>query len=392
MKKITWLLVVLNLCSIATYSQDTIITVLSKNHMKTFLPERNTFVGTGWLDILEKVKKSNYVLIGEDHLMNEVPQFCSALLNETKFDNFFCEIDPFSASIIETRLKSQSDKEWNEFILAYGNTFSFYAMKPELDLFKQLVKDKTKIFGTDQILIVADRLICNEWKTKTKNAAAAAIYAEIENQSKTHFDRFRKDPSQPFYMLTSDFEKNISALSALQLSKEEVNVIDKLKLTARIYKEQNHHLRIQLMKEQLMQEYENWADKKSLFKYGAIHMPKGQSLMDIYDLGNLINNVADSRFQKSLHIMIIGKSGSQASPFEGFPASPIDQESDDLKTLKPFFKIESGENWQCFDLGSMNVEMKKAKINPQSTRMSQILEGYDLLVIIPTATPAKFAF
>jgi hypothetical protein len=239
---------------------------------------------------------------------------------------------------------------------------------------------------------MADRLICNEWKGKSKNEAAAKIYQNIADQSKRHFDNFRKDPQNPFYMLTPEFEKDLAALSALKLSDDEVKIIEKLRLTARIYKEQNHHLRIQLMKDQLMEEYGNWAVKKSLFKYGAVHMPKGQSLLDIYDIGNLINNITDSKFQNSLHIMIVGKSGSQASPFENFPASPVDQNSDDLKSLKPFFKIDSGHEWQCFDLAAVNADIKKAKLRPENLRLTQILEGYDLLVIIPEVTPAKFAF
>ncbi|MCE6990295.1 hypothetical protein [Dyadobacter sp. CY323] len=222
--------------------------------------------------------------------------------------------------------------------------------------------------------------------------AAASVYQDIENQSKTHFENFLKDPSKPFYMLTPDFEKRLAILSSMDLSAGETEIIDKLKLTARIYKQQNHHLRIQLIKSQLMEKYGEWENKKSLFKYGSVHLPKGESLLDIYDIGNLIHNVADSKFQQSFHIMIIAKSGFQASPFKGFPDSPIDAGGNELKTLKPIFDINSGPNWQCFDLAALNSKIVKSKIRVESKRMTQILEGYDLLIVIPAATPAKFAF
>ena len=391
MKKLFCLSYLLFITIIPVFAQDSLIREMSKGYVKTFLPENRSFTGEGWEQILEKAGRSNYVLIGEDHLMNEVPMFCAALLNQIKFDNIFCEIDPFSAKIIESKIHKMKEPELAKFVSDYGNTFSFFAMKPELDLLKQ-VAAKTNVYGLDQILIVADRLICSELKKTTKNAAAAKIYQEIENQSKIHFENFLKDPSQPFYMLTPDFEKRLATLSAMKLSTDEVEIVDKLKLTARIYKQQNHHLRIQLIKSQLMEKYGDWADKKSLFKYGSVHLPKGQSLLDIYDIGNLIHNIADSKFQQSLHIMIVAKSGFQASPFKGFPDSPIEVEGDELKALKPIFGINTGKNWQCIDLAALNAAIAKSKVRVENKKMTQILEGYDLLIVIPAATPAKFAF
>ncbi len=61
-----------------------------------------------------------------------------------------------------------------------------------------------------------------------------------------------------------------------------------------------------------------------------ITWPKGERLMEIYDIGNLVNTINDSEYKKSLHIMILGSSGFQASPFEGYPEEKVDENS---KTL-----------------------------------------------------------
>jgi hypothetical protein len=373
-------------------AQDSSITELSGKHIQTFEFREKKFSGDGWEQILSEAAKTNYIAVGEDHFTNEIPAFCSAMIDHVKVDNFFCETDPFSAKILESKIKELSATQLEQFVAEYGNTFSFFALQPELDLFKKAVAHRARVFGTDQILLVADRLLCADLKTKTTNEAAARIYGVMEEQSKSFFDSFRDDPKKPFYMLTPEFEKKIEALSALKLSAYESKIIEKLTLTARIYKEQNHHLRIQLMKDQLMEQYDHWATRKSLFKYGAVHMAKGESLLDIYDLGNLINNIADSKFQNSLHIMIIGKAGAQGSPFQKFPPTPIDQQSADLKALKPFFKVDHGKSWQCFDLAAIRGDIKKQKIRVENPRLVQILAGYDFLVIIPEVTPAKFAF
>ncbi|RZL19864.1 MAG: hypothetical protein EOO96_25640, partial [Pedobacter sp.] len=321
-----------------TLAQDSLITVLAKKNQTSFIKENNHFKGLGWEKILDQAKKSSNVMIGEEHFTNEIPWFVSKIAEQIKFDNFFCEIDPFSAHIVEQKVKTLSPDALKKYTADYGNTFSFYAFEAEFDLLKQLIKNNTNILGTDQILLVADRLICNELMQTTKNKRAKEIYQVIRDQSKNHFAAFLKDQKNPFYLYTDDFEKNITELSTLVLSSKEKKIIEALKLTVKIYKSGSHHLRVQLMKNQLMENYNDWVNKKNLYKYGANHVSKGEGLLEIFDIGNLVNNIADSQFTNSLHIIIVGKSGLQASPFQGFPAEKIDEDACSLKSLKPFLK------------------------------------------------------
>lgn len=139
-----------------------------------------------------------------------------------------------------------------------------------------------------------------------------------------------------------------------------------------------------------MKNYAAWADKKNLFKFGANHMPKGESLLKIYDIGNLVNNIADSKFKKSLHIIIVGKSGMQASPFKGFPATKVDENGDDLKVLKPFFPLVTDKQWHSFDMLPLRKALEEKQINC-TDGLRRIINGYDYLVIIPEVTAGKFS-
>ncbi len=371
-------------------AQDSLITALAKNNQTNFVKEADHFKGLGWDKILDQAKKSNNVMIGEDHFTNEIPFFVSKIANQIKFDNFFCEIDPFTAHIFEQKVKTLSTDALKKYTADYGNTFSFYAFESEFDLLKQLIKNNTNIRGTDQILLVADRLICNELMQTTKNKTAKAIYEVIRDQSKNHFTAFLKGEKKPFYLLTEDFDKKIAELSALKLSPEEKKIIEALKLTAKIYKSRSHHLRIQLMKNQLMEHYNEWVGKKNLYKYGANHASKGESLLEIYDIGNLVNNVADSQFTNSLHLIIVGKSGTQASPFQGFPSEKVDPNTGSLKSLNPFFKLVEGNEWQCFDMVPIREAINSGKIKVTDVKLLRIIKGFDILVVIPEVTAAQF--
>ncbi|PZR27612.1 MAG: hypothetical protein DI538_25530 [Azospira oryzae] len=258
-------------------------------------------------------------------------------------------------------------------------------------LLKKLSESNTKIFGTDQILLVGDRMICSELQKTTKNTVAKKIYHSIALNSEQYFNNFLKDQSKPFYLLSDDFSKKLHTLSRLRLSYQEVKIIDMLKLSSKIYKSQSHELRIQLMKHQLMEVYPSWQGKRNLFKYGANHLAKGESFLELFDIGNLVNNLDHANYKRSLHIMILGSSGTQASPFEGFPKEEIDPNSSMLKTLNPIIKTVDGQAWHCYDLGPLKKELDSGRLNVNDVQLQRVIKGYDLLVIIPKVTGSPFA-
>lgn len=372
-------------------AQDSLITNLSKKNLTTFIKQADTFTGLGWQKIIKKANTSNDILIGEDHFTNEIPYFTSAITSKIVFENFICEIDPFTATILQSKIKNLSKDALQNYVDTYGNSFSFYAFSPEFELLKQLTQSNTTILGTDQILLIGDRVICNELYQTTRNKTAKEIYKRIAINSKLYFDNFLKDQSKPFYLLTDDFAKKTDSLSKLPLSKEELKIIDMLKLSAKIYKSQSHELRVQLMKHQLMELYSKWSGKRNLFKYGANHLARGEGFLEVYDIGNMVSNLNDANYKSSLHIMILGISGTQASPFEGFPSEKIDTDSDMLKTLEPIIKTVNGEQWHCFDLIPLRRELNSGRLNITDIKLQRIIKGYDFLVIIPKVTASKFA-
>lgn len=373
-----------------SFPQDSLITRYVKKNAKTFVANDAAFTGNDWDTLVSQIQKSDYILIAEDHFTKEIPFFTSAITDKVKFDNFFCEIDPYSAEIITSKIKKLPEAQLEKYVEDFGNVFSFFAMEPEFKLLKKLVKTNTSVYGIDQVLMNADRLICSELKRKTKNEKARKIYEDIELKSKTYFADFLKDPSKPMYLLTDAFEKQIAELLTLNLSPNEKGEIDALKLTAQIYKEQNHHLRVQLMKNNLMKIYDKWVNRKNLFKYGAGHLAKGESYLEIYDIGNLINNIADSQFKSSLHILIVGKSGAQGSPFKGFPEQPVNEKSNNTKVLKPIFTAVEGNEWYCVNMQPLKNALENKEVIVNDVTLSRIINGFDFVVVIPTVTAAKF--
>lgn len=193
------------------------------------------------------------------------------------------------------------------------------------------------------------------------------------------------------YLMTPEFSEKIKVLQQLKLSSQEQEILNAILKSVDIYKSgrKGHKKRVQLLKHNVMKDYNVWKDKKNLFKYGAVHMPKGESLLTVYDIGNLVNNISEANNKKALHIVIVGQSGTLGQPFRIFPEKPMNVNEWPYKHMKPFFTTKS-KNWRVFDLRTIKKQLKKQKIKVDNTTLSRIINGYDLLVVIPKVTAAKF--
>lgn len=372
MKKIIFLLLTLFITNF-NYAQNRVFDSLVQKNGFPFQADKNSsFQGKGWDVLLNEIKQSNSVLLGETHFTNEIPYFTNAVTNEVQFDNYFLEVDPYSVDIIETKIKSLSDEQLNSFVKKYSTNFSFLEYEPEFALVKNLVKRNTKIYGVEQISIFADQMIISSLKETSKNKKAVEIYEQMLQNSKLIAT---KEGLEKYYLLSEDCLQKIDLLLQLKLSDKERKEIEALKLSREIYTKRNHPLRIQLMKSILLNQMPDWKNKKNIFKFGAVHVPKGETILtktDIYDIGNLISNIEEANYRKSLHIMLVGKG-----------------DEDDDSSFKSFSNVMKDEQWYCFDLRPLKKSILQNKLKIDDVYLSRVIKGYDYLIYIPKVTKSK---
>lgn len=373
MKKTILLLLTLFIANY-NYGQDRVLDSLVQKNNFPFQIEKNvSFQGKGWDVLLNEIKQSNSVLLGETHFTNEIPYFTNAIINEVKFDNYFLEVDPYSVDIIETKIKSLSAEKLNSFVKEYSTNFSFLEQEPEFDLFKDLVQRNTKIYGVEQISIFADQMVISTLKEISKNKKAIEIYEQMLHNSKLASS---KEGLEKYYLLSEDCLQKIDLLLKLKLSNKERKQIEDLKLSREIYVKRSHPLRIQLLKNILLNQLSDWKNKKNLFKFGANHLPKGETILtktDIYDIGNLISNIEEANFRKSLHIMIVGKG----------------EDGNDNASFKSFLNVAKEDQWYCFDLRPLKKSILQNKLKVDDVYLSRVIKGYDYLIYIPKVTKSK---
>lgn len=391
MKLFNTIFIAFILTSQIVLSQQSILDSLIVANTKTMILENDKFSGEGWDIIVEQTIKNQHTLIGEDHFMNEIPTFTRAIFDLNEFKNFYIEVDPYTTEIIENSILELNSEQLSKFNAQFRDIFSFYALQPEYELLHHIVNSGAHLMGSDQIVMFSDRVLMNKLKKTTKSSEAKIVYQQIENASKEHLDAFLENPENPMYMMTKEFSEKLEILSNLELSKLEHQIISDLKLSKDIYITQSHQKRVRLLKNGVMNDLSKWENDKTLFKYGANHLTRGESFLDVYDIGNLVANITESNYQDTFHIMILGESGEQGSPFRGAPSSKIDAENGFyLSYLKPFFNVTNENLWYVFDLRPLRKAFLKKKVTIDNLNLERAIRGYDLLVIIPEVTAAKF--
>ena len=374
------------------FSQDSIFTHLATENLKLFSPQSNSFTGEGWEYIKNKVEGSQNILVGEDHFSNEIPFFIKAVSDLTKFDNFYIEVDPYTTKLLGNSFKLPIE-ERKAFQKKYKNILSFYSLQPEYDMLEHIMNSGVNLLGSDQIVMYDDQLIFEDVIKRTKNKQAIPIYKNIIEQSKKLLDDFYNNSHNPMsmYFMTPEFLEQLNKLEQLDLSEEEDHIINDMRLSVSIYKEQNHSKRVKLLLNQLMKDYPKWKNSKNLFKYGANHLARGESFLTVFDIGNMVANITKSNFEESFHIMIVGESGFLGSIFEMFPPTEIDIENGFyLSYLKPLFNITEGNQWHLFNMEPIRKAVEKNHLKIDNVNLLRVVKGYDALIIIPKVTPAKF--
>lgn len=389
---------VLQLCllliSLPLQADDSAFAELARTHQFSLHEQDGKFSGPGW-DLLEKrAAGAQQVLLGEDHFTNEMPRLMSAIAGVGKFDYFYIEVDPFSTRIIERSIRELAPAQRLEFRRDYGDLYSFYALEPEYALLEQLVESGASLLGSEQVVMFSDRLIFEDLVKRTENEQARQIYRHVAQQSRERLDRFLQNPDKPdfssLYFMAPEFSGDLERLSALPLSDEEQAIVEAMRRSVDIYQTQSHRKRVQLIKHQLMADYPRWIESRTLYKYGANHLARGESLLTVQDIGALVAEIADAAYRESLHVMIIGESGFQGSPFRGFPPSEVEPDGLYLKHLQPFFGLTEGKDWAVFDLVPLRRAQQRGELAIDNVNLLRSIKGYDLLVLIPEVTPAGF--
>lgn len=129
-----------------------------------------------------------------------------------------------------------------------------------------------------------------------------------------------------------------------------------------------------------------------LFKFGVNHIKKGRSYTNVYDIGNLVAELAYN--SRSFHLFVLGAAGMQNAylPFVGNEADKnkkIDAVATyDFAEVKPFMAAADLKLWTVFDLRPLRPLLHAQKLGSLAPNTKELIWGYDAVLLMPQVRAA----
>jgi len=346
-----------------------------------------SFNGKGWDQLIEKSKRTNYILIGEDHFISEVPVFTLAFARQIKPDNYIAEIDQWMLNIFTSKIGKSTQAQLDAWVTSNYNGFSFFQKKNEFEMMRSLLGQKSNLIGIEQVGLMSTTILYQHL-AETGSAKNKKLYESMRDSSATVNQKFFADYSKPFFMHTPYFTEAMAKLDKASMKPDELALTDAIIRSAGIYKTGSHRERIKLMQQNLMALYpQTLKGKKNLFKFGANHTMKGESYLPVYDIGTTAHILAQAESQDSYHILVLPKSGKQAGFLTG--SNDIDFSDGLFASIRPLFDKSSSTDWSVIDLEAIRAAVRKNNYSITDTILYKTIFGYDTLVVIPVANAAE---
>lgn len=355
------------------------------------------------------LQDAQFVLVGEDHGIAQVPAivgaFCDQLM-PAGFHTIALEVGPLAAGNLQAWVRNPTGRdELSTFERQYPANIAFYDWSEEFDLLSHCAAKANgpfHLWGLDQELMGSSGWILTKILEQNPgpNAARQARQLLKKNNEANAAAEKSGNPTELFMMSASDDELNSLSIALRKEGNTTSQALfDSLLESRQIYQKNmngqsaaSNRQRSLLMKHNFVANYQQTTFSgtqapKILFKFGAWHMFKGINPLLNNDLGNYLAEVADGQGATSVRILILGVKGDQLR-FAGIgrPAAPaplnLEEDKDsDFLYLKPMFDNLLADGFTVFDLRSFRPDFRS--IGPVDREMERLIFGYDFLVLIP---------
>lgn len=368
--------------------------------------------GPGMGVLSDATVDAQFVLIGEDHGIAEIPQFMGSVfetLAPRGFHTLAIETGPYVTSAMQENVsRADGAAQMGAFVKKYPFSVAFYNWREEFALLQRCGRaesdGKVSLWGLDQELMGSSGFLLKRISEQMLGPDARAMASRMTKENDDDHAATVKtgDPSGLFMMKAKDADLNIFADSLKTqgtpaAEKMLASLRESREIYAKYYLDEGYasnRERALLMKRNFKQDYlaasQTEPLPKVMFKFGGTHMYRGLNPLHSSEIGNLVAELAEWNGTKSVHILILGVKGTEAG-FAGIgrpsTASPLDLRSDpraDFAYLAPMLENMLKDSWTMYDLRTLRGHFGSyGKLDSELERM---IFGYDFLVLIPSTT------
>ena len=391
-------------------AQNTEFTETLKKNRASIGVQEGKLAGQGAEVLRTALAEAQFVALGEDHGIRQIPEFAAALCTELAphgFHHMGLEIGTYVAPELEKMARSADGaKQLAEFEKKYPETIAFYNWQEEFAMLQKCESAASPghltIWGLDQEFMGATGFLADKiLATNPGPEAKASIETLSKETIEAHATATKTGSPGDLFMMTAKQNEldRVGDLLKKQGKLEAQKLFDALLVSREIYQKNmaddyylSNRERALLMKKNFSEPFaassqSNGVLPKVFFKFGAYHMFRGINPLHSSELGNLISEAAEANQFKSVHILIAGVKGEQlhfvgiGKPAEAAPLDLAAAKDSPFLFFKPLFDAQLENSWTLYDLRALRDGFSKyGKIDPE---LERVIFGYDFVVFIP---------
>jgi hypothetical protein len=358
--------------------------------------ENNKLIGLGADTLKNVIRESQFFMLGEEHFSPQISELTNVLLpyfSSNGYKNFALEVGPFTAKIIQREIKfKKSLYQFNSsFYAKYKDVpIPFFDGTKDDEFIKTALKNNFKLWGLDQEYITAPLFLLDEINRNAKDSISTK---ELYNNAKEYLTQqlrsFNSEKENQYFEMfdnDNDFTKYIKQCN----NPKQKEIIEALSISMDIYKQQNwngNQVRMEYMKRNFSNNYKIAQKKDSfpkvLIKMGSMHLGWGKSWLGIYDLGNMINELANYNDTKSVSINCFSRYIEEENGTISDYMS--DQEG---KKLSLILELATKDSWTLVDNKKI-IELTRNRKIKLNNDLNFLLSRYDYILFAPLKTKVK---
>jgi hypothetical protein len=367
--------------------------------------------GAGASVLESAIAQSRFVLLGEDHGIAQTPQFWAAVCataGPAGFHTMAVEEGPLVAAELEgLARRPDGAAQLAVFEKTFPRSMFVSSTHEEFDMLQSCARTDPREFhlwGLNHEGLNAGGLILSRvLASRLGEQARPAMQQLLEKNDEAYRKALQSGSIFDMFMIAAD-DKELAAGAAL-LQKD--GSVEARTLFASLVESHemnrtppaqygNARRRERLMKTLFAADYARAASTaaappKVLLKFGGYHVYRGLNPVHGSGIGNYVAEFAEAQGAQSLHIRLMPVKGSATIyPSVGQPAQQMSFNYADQpgsRYLQPIVSNVLPSDWTVFDLRPLRQDLSGPgrAIDPE---LATLVFGYDVLVMVPQATPA----
>ncbi|THD34476.1 MAG: hypothetical protein E7773_14905 [Sphingomonas sp.] len=366
------------------------------------------FGGSGWSFIEQAAKGSDFVLLGEEHGVAEIPTFAGQLFDSLAARGdarLFIEVSDPAARMMDLALADGGVGRLARWIDGDAFGVAFYGWRQEAEFLARVranaPRDRRVVYGTDYEPFATRRILEELERLAEHTPQAAMIAAVLDDALRRRADAaasrdvgrllgFGGDPG-PVDSIVRAWPSAPPAAKLLLETLRTTMEINRLFVGGQRWR--SNQMRADFQRANFLRLYRGIrAERRSarvMMKYGANHLRRGLGDARVFDLGTLVPELAAAEGRRCLQVAVLAGRGSVHSVVDpaSFRSMPQPATGATDYALDAFAEV-AGDTATVFDLVSLRPVVNGAGGAGLDGRTSAVINGYDALVLLPHATAA----